>query len=432
LDNSYKSILKATSLFGSVHGLSTLLNLFRTWAVAELLGPEGVGLNSIYNETRELLHTSTNFGLDSSGIRGISQSFNQYTLSHDNEQKQTLHKEFESQVVLLRSWVILLATLGTFACLLLASPLSYLNFGNFDHTWNFILLAPTVGLATLTCGEMTVLKAIRRLKAVAIISGIDVFIAILTTLPLYYAYGIDGVLPAILALALVQYLVVIGFSFKAHGVKTNFHLEYIRKGFPMIVLGISFAMSGAVGHCAQLGIRAFINHLDGLSSVGLYSIGYTISMTIGGIAFASLDSEFFPRLSGIFKNLEQRRQAVWRQVRITVGFCIPLSIIMALLLPYLLPFLFQGRYDGAIIIAQIACLALIFRGAYLPLAYLPLAAGDSLVFLILETISYIILAVGVATGFYFYGLTGAGIGIIISNAADFCLSFIVGKTKYHI
>ena len=55
--------------------INILLNLLRTKAIAILLGPSGVGLNGIYNETRELIHTTTNLGLDISGVRGISQAF---------------------------------------------------------------------------------------------------------------------------------------------------------------------------------------------------------------------------------------------------------------------------------------------------------------------------------------------------------------------
>lgn len=52
------------ALFGSVQGLNIGLNLVRTKLVALFLGvPAGVGLSSIYNETKELIHESTNMGM---------------------------------------------------------------------------------------------------------------------------------------------------------------------------------------------------------------------------------------------------------------------------------------------------------------------------------------------------------------------------------
>lgn len=432
MDNSYKSILKATSLFGSVQGLNILLNLVRTKIVAVLLGPEGIGLNSIYNETRELVHASTNLGMDTAGVRGIAQTYERLSKAQSDEEREFILQLMENQIVLLRSVILLLAALGTFACVLLAQPLSWLTFEDFEHTWGYVLLAPAVGLTTLTCGEITLLKALRKLKAVAIVSAIDVALAILVSLPLYYFYRIEGVLPALLAFALIQFIVVINFSYRAHGVHYNFSKALLSQSVPMIVLGISFALSGVIGHCSQLGIRSFINQVDGLGAVGLYNAGYTIAMTYGAVGFASLDSDFFPRLSAIFNNVEERRMAVWRQVKVTVGLIIPLVIVLIILLPWLLPLLFSDRFNDVILMAQISSVGLIFRAAYLPVAYIPLAAGDSRTFLALETVSYVILSIGVILGYHLAGLNGAGIGLVISNAADFFVSFIVAKSKYKV
>ena len=75
MKSTYKDILKAITLFGGVHGLNLALNIIRTKLAAMLLGPAGVGLNSIYNETRELMHTSTNVGMDKSGVTEIAAAY---------------------------------------------------------------------------------------------------------------------------------------------------------------------------------------------------------------------------------------------------------------------------------------------------------------------------------------------------------------------
>lgn len=431
MDNSYKNIIKATSLFGGVQGLNLLLNLVRTKIAAELLGPEGIGITSIFNETRELVHSSTNCGLDTSGIRGISQTYEDY--SHASEENKAFyHAKFVDQVVLLRSWVLLLAVLGVFVCVLLAQPLSYFTFEDFEHTWGYVLLSPAVGLATMTCGELAVLKAMRQLKAVALISGIDVALAIIISLPLYYFYGTDGIIPALVLMGIVQMLVVMRFSYKNYPPHFALSKQILSNGIPMIVLGISFALSGVIGHCAQLGIRTFINHVDGEASVGLYHAAYTIAMTYGGLVFASLDSDYFPRLAGAFKNIDDRKKTIWRQVRVTFLLVIPMVIILVALLPWLMPLLFSHRFDSVIFTAQIACVGLIFRAVYLPMAYIPLAAGDSKTFLAIESVSYLILAGGVIAGYSLFGMEGAGCGLILSNAADLLITYLVAKFKYQI
>jgi len=428
---TYKNIFKASSLFGSVQGLNIILNLVRTKLVAILLGPAGIGLNSIYNETRELIHSTTNLGLDVSGIRGISKSYEDW-LHASAENKAAKEKDIADEVTLLRSWVLILALFGTLICMILAEPISYFTFNDYEHTWGYVLLSPVVGLSTMICGEMAVLKALRKLKMIASISVINVLLTILTSIPLYYFFGIKGVIPAFILLFISQFIAITCFSYKAHRPSFSFNNKQLAKGFPMLLLGISFALTGMINHGAQLGIRTFINTNGGLETVGLYNAGYTIFTTLGSIAFASLDSYYFPRLSGVFNDLTVRRQTVLRQTKVTLSIIIPLVIVLIALLGWVLPLLFSHEFDSVVPMARMAVIGLIFRSIYLPFAYIPLSAGDSKTFLLLEFLSALVLTTSVITGYQLNGLFGAGVGLLVSNAIDMIVSVSVAKLKYKI
>ena len=407
-DNKKDSyIIKAMGLFAGVQGLTMLLNVIRAKFAALLLGPEGVGLNSIYNETRELIHSTSNFGLDVSGVRRISCA---YESQHE--------AEIEREVALLRTWVITLATFGTLICMFLAQPISYFTFQDFDHTWGYILLSPAIGFSTIACGELAVLKGIRKLKTIASISVINVVLAIIISLPLYYFYRIDGVLSSLVLLCLAQAIAVLAISYRYVKPRFCFSKAEMMPGLPILGLGIAFALAGMVGHLTQLGIRAWFNNSGGLELVGLYNAGYTITMTYGGLIFSSFDSDYFPRLSGIIENVEERHSTVWKQVRLSVIITIPFVILLIVLIPWLIPLLFSHEFDAVITMSQVACLALIPRSFYLPIAYLPLAAGKSKSFLLLESISFIVLAIAIVLCYNTWGLTGAGIGLVIGNVMD--------------
>ena len=429
---SYKNIFKTTSLFGGVQGLSILLNLVRTKLVAILLGPAGIGLNSIYNETRELIHSTTNLGLDVSGIRGISKSYEDWVHAKDAEEKSRLATSIDDEICLLRSWVLILALFGTLICMILAEPISYFTFNDFDHTWGYVLLSPVVGLSTMICGELAVLKAVRRIKMIATVSIINVVLTLLTSIPLYYFFGINGVIPAFILLYISQFIAIISFSYRVRRPQFAINKQKLAKGIPMLVLGISFALTGMINHGAQLSIRTFINNVGSIEAVGLFNAGHTIFVTLGSIAFASLDSYYFPRLSGIFSDVEARRQTVIRQIKVTVTIIVPVALIVIALLGWALPLLFSHEFDSVVPMARIAVAGLLFRAIYLPLAYMPLSAGDSRTFLFLEFISATILAITVIVGYHFYGLLGAGLGLLISNFIDMCVSFCVAKVKYNL
>ena len=429
---SNKSIFKAISLFGSVQGLNILLNLVRTKIVAQLLGPAGIGLNKIFNEIREFIHSTSNLGMDICGVSGISKAYDTLSKATNEEEQIQYQAKLEQEVCLVRSWVMILALFGVVLCMAL-SHVIWLLFPDGTSPMDFVWLSPAVGLSTIACGEMAVLKGIRKLKVLASVSVINVLLAIIISLPLYWAFEINGVLPAIILLCLAQAIVVAIISYRYQAPRFNFKSGPLRAGIPMLQLGFSFALAGVVNHFTQLGIASYLSNEGGTHLVGLYSAGFTIVMVyLGGVFFASLDSDYFPRLASIFQDCSNRRETVWRQIRMTALIVIPVTILIIVLLPWILPLLFSNEFNDVIFMTQIAACSLFFRSVYLPLAYIPLAAGDSKIYFVLELVSYIMLAAGVIVGYHFLQLTGTGIGILVSSCLDMVILLFVSRIKYKI
>lgn len=418
---SIKDIFKITTLFSGVQGLNLLLNLVRTKLAALILGPSGIGLNSIYNEMRELIHTTTNLGMDVSGIREVSQAYEEGDV-----------RKIEDAILLLRSWVLLLALAGALICFVLSEPLSWITFSDFTHTWDFALLAPSIAFSTLNCGEMAILKGTRKIKALAAISVIDVIAGIVTTIPVYYIWGLAGVVPALVLLTLATYLIVICYSYREFPVRLSFAGNNLRNGFPMLIIGISFVLTGIVGHGTELAIRTYLNNVASLNIVGLYSAGYTVVMTYGGVLFASLDNDYFPRLSGIFSDMQKRQETMNKQIEVLLMLMVPLVIVLIIALPIVIPILFSSQFNAVIPMAQIASLGLLFRAVLLPAGYMPMSAGDSKSFLGLEIVSYAIILVSVITCYHFYELIGAGVALCVSNFIDMVVILSFVRWRYGV
>ena len=247
--------------------------------------------------------------------------------------------------------------------------------------------------------------------------------------------GIRGIVYALVVLSLVQFLAVASYSYRLYKPSFCFNRIFLKAGVPMMKVGIAFTLTNIVSHGIQLAIRSFLNSQAGggeagLSEVGLYGSGYAIAISYAGVIFASLDHDFFPRLTGVIDDLEARRQTVWRQVRLSLALAVPFAIAIIIFLPWILPLLNTEMFNGAIRMAQYATIGLIFRAIYLPLAYIPLAAGHSLTFMALEFFSYFILFISVITGYHFMGLDGAGIGLTVSIFFDMCACLTVAKIKY--
>ncbi len=71
--NSYKSIFKATSIFGGVQIFNIIIAIIRSKAVAVLLGPTGVGLSGLFQNATGLIGYIASFGLSNSGTKAIAE-----------------------------------------------------------------------------------------------------------------------------------------------------------------------------------------------------------------------------------------------------------------------------------------------------------------------------------------------------------------------
>jgi O-antigen/teichoic acid export membrane protein len=416
MDSAYKRLLKVTTLFGSVQGLNILMNLIRAKLAAMLLGPAGIGLNSIYNETREFIHSTTNLGMDQSGTREIA--------------KSTGAPDLADSVTLTRSWIMLLAVFGMLVTAIFAYPLSWMLFSDGDHTWQIVALSPAVAFSTLTCGELTVLRGLQQMKTIAGVSVLHVVLGVLTTIPLYYIWGMDGIIGALVLMTLSLAVVTMIYSYRIHPPKFCFVKAFLAKGRQMLVLGMSFVIAGFIANLGKLAVKAYINVNGSLDDVGLYSAGLTLTLMISNVVFASLENEFYPRLSSIFTDKTQRYLAIVRQMKVGLAIITPITIVAIVLMPWIVPILLSDEFSTIVPMAQIASVGLIFRALYLPAALVPMAAGESKIYLLLQAVSYVSFVPAIILGYHFGGITGTGIGLLVNHIMDVVVNMAVLKWRY--
>ena len=70
--NIYRTIVKATGLFGGTQVFTILCSIIKTKLVAIWLGAEGVGIIGLYNNTVEMISSLTRLGIGTSSVRDLS------------------------------------------------------------------------------------------------------------------------------------------------------------------------------------------------------------------------------------------------------------------------------------------------------------------------------------------------------------------------
>ncbi len=400
-ENSYTHIFKYTSLFGGVQGLNILISLVRNKFVAVLLGPVGMGLISIYNTASVLLQNSTNFGIQVTGVREISVAY-----------KEGNKDEMLRRIRVLRSWSLVVALFGLIVTMAVSPLLSLWAFSDGEYTWRFMCLAPVVALAAIAGGETAVLKATRRLKELANVSVLSVVGTLVVSVPLYLVWGMDGIIPSLILVAVVQMVITVCFSYRFYPLSIKLGKE-LSKGRSMLTIGLAFVLAGVAGSGAEFVVRAFLSDMS-LSLVGLYNTGYMITMTYAGMMFAAMETDYFPYLSSICHDNEKMNGAVNRQIEVSSIMVAPCLVALMIGLPIVIPLLFSGKFLPVIGMTQVAILAMYFRSMNLPISYITLAKGDSRSYLFIELLYDVVMVVAIIVGYYNWGLEGTGVALVVA------------------
>lgn len=419
--SDYNHVIKYTGLFGGVQGITLMASIIRNKLVAVLLGPAGVGLISLYNTVITLLNNATNLGISFSAVRNVSE------ISQEKDPEA-----LSRYVNVVRSWSLLTAFIGMFACVVLSSSLSYWTFGNYEYTWAFILLAPVVGLMALSGGELAVLKGIRRLRQVAAISVLGALSTLFLSIPLYYFLGIKGIIPSLLSVALVTTGLTFRYSFRSFPFRIPQHFRKdLTSGISMIKLGVAFIMAGVLGSGVEYIVRTFILKTSTMDMVGLYNAGYAVTVTYAGMIFVAMDTDYFPRLSAVNKNRVQLNKLVNQQIEIAVLLIAPLMVTFLIFLPFILPLLYSAKFLPVIGMAECATLGMFFKAVTLPMAYISLAKGDSFVYFVLELIYDVCFVALILFCFEEFGLSGAGTAVTLAMLCDLLIVYGCARFRYH-
>lgn len=406
---SNKTLAKAVAVFGGAQAFSVLAALVRGKVAAWTIGATGVGLNALYVTLSNLLSTLMGCGLANSSVPALCQA-------EGEEQREA--------VVRLRQLGYLLALLSVPVTLVVGL------FYSAEALWLVLPVAALV-LSGIELAIMKALKATRQLTLSLILSAV---ISVVFTVPFFYCWGIRGVIWAVVSTMTLSSLVPVWLGYRVcpalprrllSPAQLRQHWPGIR---PMIVLGAAFLLSGVLAQGVDLLTQLCLQSAASLAVVGLYKAGYQLAVTYTGMIFTAIANDFFPRLSSVAHDLTARNQLISQQVRVLLMIVIPLIVLFVVLVPYLVPLLFSDEFLPVVPMVRIASLAVILKAVYMPIGYLPVALGRSWHFLLLEAVSWSVLALGVLLGFQLGELQGVGLGLLLSNLFD--LVFVWGFCRW--
>jgi len=412
--------MKATSLFGGVQVFNILISIIRSKFVAVLLGPAGMGIMGLLTSATGIISSLTNFGLGISAVKDIATAYG----TGDKKRIGTVVTAFRRMV-----WIT--GSLGLLVTAILSPWLSQLTFGNKDYTLAFIWLSATLLFNQLSSGQLVLLQGLRKLNYLAKANISGSAIGLFVTIPLYYIWGIDGIVPGIIGTALVSLLISWYYSGKVKVERIILsRSQTFTEGKNMLRMGFMISMSGLLTVGASYIVRIFINRTGGIEQVGLYGAGFAIINTYVGLIFNAMGTDYYPRLSAVSHDNKLCKQTINQQAEIALLILAPILIIFLIFINWVVILLYSKQFIAVNDMIYWAALGMFFKAASWSIAFIFLAKGASNLFFWNELITNIYLLAFNLIGYHYWGITGLGLSFALAYLLYLIQVYFVSKTKF--
>ncbi|WP_406844511.1 O-antigen translocase [Flavobacterium soyae] len=418
--NSYQQIFKATSILGGVQVFNIIISILRSKIVAVFLGPTGMGIVSIFTSTIGLIGQITNFGLGTSAVKNI-------TIASETNDQQKLAKTTS----VFRKLVWVTGIFGFIIALALSPYLSEIAFGNDKYTFAFVLLSITLLFTQISAGQNVILQGMRKIQYMAKSSALGALIGLLISIPMYYFWGEDGIVPAMI-LSSISIVVISSYFVKKIAIP-NFVVnssDFKTEGKDMLRMGLLISFSSIITLIVAYVVRIYINKVGGIKDVGLFTAGFAIINTYVGMVFTAMSSDYYPRLASVSDDNKKTKLIINEQAEIAILILSPILIVFLVFIHWGILLLYSKDFIGVIPMVHWATLGIFFKALTWSMGYLFLARGASKVFFWNELCSNAYVLISNLLGYYYYGLTGLGISFLISYFVYFIQVFFICKIYY--
>lgn len=404
-NESHKTILKATGVFGFSQLLKILVGLVGSKFVALFLGTAGIGIVGLLQNTLAIITSITGFGINISGVRMVAISY-----AENNQQ------EFSKTILVLKRWSVVTGLLGVLLTIVLAKPLSIWTFGSDNYANWFFLLSINFIFSSLAVNKMVLLQGTRSMKEIAISTVIFAVLITCCTIPIYYFFRMDGIVAVLVLTSVINYFVNWFFARKIKLVRVQISIaETVSRGKEMIQMGFLLSINVIFGHLMSYFLKLYLNYQNASESVlGLYVVASTLLITYVGMVFSAMSTDFYPRLTTAQKDNGKVKEMVNDQIEIALLLITPLILLFYFLAPLVIKILYSKDFIDVVLILKFALLAIIVKAIIWPLAFIILAKGEKKLYFKQELVSDFM---NISFTIFFYqllGLLGIGLAMLLN------------------
>jgi len=416
----YRQIVKGTAIFGGSSMLTMLANIVKGKFTAMFLGNFGMGISSLLASALSPMQTLFSFGLPTAGVKSIAA---------ENDDAERAHA-----VVAFRRVSYALACAGMFAMMIFSPFLSRFTFGDDTRMMWFVWMSFALLFFILAATENTILQGHRQIKALATCNVAGAICGVLFSVPLYYIYGIQGIVPSMIIVSFTMFLCARFFSRRIilMPVKQSWGMTLIR-GRSMLALGGAMMLAGLLGALCTYMINTFIRSHGTIADIGLYQAANVITLQCTSMVFAAMATDYYPHLSSVASQQDEMNRLVDFEGEIVMLIISSVTALLILFSPVIVRVLLTPEFDPVVPLIRLIALGFLARAFCFPIDYVCLARGDKSFFFWVDgvwtNIKTFVLCV---SGYYLFGLIGLGYALVLNGLIDILVSAILNKWRYGI
>ncbi|MBN8716003.1 O-antigen translocase [Thermomonas sp.] len=407
MSNSYRQILRSSSIIGGASVINIAVGLLRMKAAALLLGPAGVGLIGLLQNMLGTAAGIAGLGVGNVGTRQIAEA----SASGDRQAVAATRRAL--------FWLTLaLAVLGALLFWLLRDELAVRVLGVGARGREVGWLALGVGLTVAAASQSALLNGMRRIADLARISIGSALLSTLAAVAAIWHWGERGILVFVLAAPAASFLLGHWYVAKLG------RLHAPRSPLPalmaqwraMLRLGAAFMFSGLMVNLGQLLVRTLIQREAGAEALGHFQAAWLISMTYLGFVLGAMGTDYYPRLTAAIRDPQAVNRLVNEQTEVALLLAGPAFLAMLALAPWIIGLLYSREFSEAVGILRWQVLGDVLKVAAWPLGFVILAAGDGRTFMLTESLAIGVFGLLVAWGLPVFGVMSAGLAFLAMNA----------------
>jgi PST family polysaccharide transporter len=355
-------------------------------------------------------------GISASGVRQIAEA-------HGKEDQDQVARVVRS----LRRTVWITGMLGMGITILASTWLSRISFESGDHAIAIALLGVTILLANISTGQSCILQGTRRIADLARVSIIGALAGTLISVPCYYFWGRDGIVPGLILTAVANLGTAWWYARKVtiNPVTVSWNqtrteaTKMLKFGLPLMLAGLLTVLTGYL-------IRIVLVRQVGLDGVGIWQAAFNLSALLVNFVLGAMAADYYPRLTAVAHDNTLISQKVNEQTEIALLLAVPGLAATIIFAPIAITIFYSGRFDAAVDVLRWSVYGIFGRIVSWPLGFIMLAKGMGKTYFCSETFANGFYLAGIWLCVKIWGLPGTGIAFLFLYVAYTILVYIIG------